>query len=283
MFLCGMRPDRFSAANAQGVRAVLTDFDGTLTTAGRLSPSTYQALSDLQAAGLAVVLVTGRPAGWGEAFCRTFPVSAVITENGGVTFWPGPGGRLERVYAVDEARLPVLRRRMHADAERVCKSVPGARLSSDSRYTEVDLAIDWNEEARLPVTAARQIEDALRARGWDAVRSSVHVNFWPPGFDKRTACDALLARLDLPSEAAVYVGDALNDAPLFGAYARSIGVAGVLSLWDELPARPRFVTRADGGKGFEEVARAVVSARAAAGRGRAARSRAPRPRRARAR
>ncbi len=256
-----MRPARFSAASARSVRAVLTDFDGTLTTDGRLLPSTYQALADLRAAGLEVVLVTGRPAGWGEAFCRTFPVSAVITENGGVTFWPGAGGRLERSYGVAADRLAALRRRMHADAARVCKAVPGARLSSDSRYTEVDLAIDWNEEARLPVAAARRIEEALRARGWEAVRSSVHVNFWPAGFDKRTACDALLARLGVMADDAIYVGDALNDAPLFAAYARSIGVAGVLALWDELPARPRFVTRGDGGRGFEEVARAVLKAR----------------------
>ena len=278
-----MRPARFSAARAGAVRAVLTDFDGTLTTGGRLLPSTYRALSDLREAGLEVVLVTGRPAGWGEAFCRTFPVSAVITENGGVTFWPGSDGTLARTYGVATDRLPALRRRMHADAARVCRLVPGARLSSDSRYTEVDLAVDWNEEAHLPVEAARRIEDALRARGWEAVRSSVHVNFWPAGFDKRTACDALLARLGLGADDAIYVGDALNDAPLFGAYARSIGVRSVLALWDELPARPRFVTRADGGRGFEEVARAVLSARAAAGRGRAGRSRAPRLRPARSR
>ena len=64
----------------------------------------------------------------------------------------------------------------------------GARLSADALYTEVNLAIDWNEDVHLPEPTARRIEQLLRARGYNAVRSSVHVNFWPGRFDKLSAC-----------------------------------------------------------------------------------------------
>ena len=38
---------------------------------------------------------------------------------------------------------------MNDAAVEVMTKVPGARLSTDSKYREVDLAIDWNEEATL--------------------------------------------------------------------------------------------------------------------------------------
>jgi hydroxymethylpyrimidine pyrophosphatase-like HAD family hydrolase len=49
--------------------------DGTITTDGRLRSSTLGALERLGQAGVPVVLVTGRPAGFAEAWARTLPVA----------------------------------------------------------------------------------------------------------------------------------------------------------------------------------------------------------------
>ena len=49
------------------VRALFTDLDGTMVTDARLSVQTVRALDQLFTAKLPVVLVTGRPAGWGHA------------------------------------------------------------------------------------------------------------------------------------------------------------------------------------------------------------------------
>src|SRR5690349_11333332 len=94
------------------VRALFSDIDGTVTTGGRVEASTYAALERLGEAGVPVVLVTGRPAGWGQAFMSVAPVAAVVTENGGVTF-VREGGRLAKLYGVPAASLPEWRRRMH--------------------------------------------------------------------------------------------------------------------------------------------------------------------------
>ena len=64
------------------VRALFSDVDGTLTTNGRVEASTYAALEEIGNAGIPVVLVTGRPAGWGQAFMSMAPVAAVVSENG---------------------------------------------------------------------------------------------------------------------------------------------------------------------------------------------------------
>ncbi len=259
-------PRPLREAELSRVERVFTDVDGTLTTGHRLRSQTVRALECLTEAGLRVVLVTGRPAGWGEAWARTLPVEGVIVENGGLFFVREAHGALRRVYAEPPAERAANRKRLCSEVLRVLKQVPGARLSSDSAYTEVDLAIDYNEETRLGDAAAGRIEALLRARGVTAVRSSVHVNCWLGRFDKltsarryaRVAWGEPLAPEDGRS---VYAGDSFNDAPMFQAFALSVGVANVRAVLDRIDAPPAFVTRAAGGRGFEELARAILAQR----------------------
>jgi HAD superfamily hydrolase (TIGR01484 family) len=251
------------------VRALFSDIDGTLTTHGRIEPETYAALAALEAAGVPVVLVTGRPAGWGQALMSLAPVTAVVAENGGVTFLRPAGsshrghGSAAKVYGVPLEDLPSWRQRMHAAVAEVQRQVPAARLSSDSAYREVDLAIDWNEEVSLSTGDAHAVTDILRRAGFRAVRSSVHVNFCPPLFDKLSACLHVVREVfgGTPDALApyVYVGDSLNDAPMFAGFPRSVGVANVRAWWDELPSRPRYLTDAEEGRGLREVVARVLA------------------------
>eukprot|EP01036_Dinobryon_divergens_P061026 gene61026-81363_t len=70
------------ASIARNLVGVFTDIDDTLTTEGRLPAAAYQALEALHAAGLIVVPITGRPAGWCDMIARFWPVAGVIGENG---------------------------------------------------------------------------------------------------------------------------------------------------------------------------------------------------------
>src|SRR5215831_7109692 len=94
------------------VRALFSDVDGTMTTGERIEAATYEALEQLGAAGMPLVVVTGRPAGWGQAFMKMLSAAAVVTENGGVTF-VREGRRQRKLYGVPQATLPEWRRRMH--------------------------------------------------------------------------------------------------------------------------------------------------------------------------
>lgn len=262
----GPEPRPLGEADLSRVESVYTDVDGTLTTGHRLRSQTIRALERLSEVGLRVVLVSGRPAGWGEAWARTLPVDGVIVENGGLFFVRGAAGVLRRVYAEAPAERAAHRKRLRAEVLRVLRKVPGARLSSDSVYTEVDLAIDYNEEARLGDVVASRIETLLRARGVTAVRSSVHVNCWLGRFDKlstarRLAQVAWGERLTPGDGRSVYAGDSFNDAPMFQAFALSVGMANVRGVLDRLDAPPAFITRAAEGRGFEELARAILAQR----------------------
>src|SRR3954471_16139634 len=176
------------------VRALFSDVDGTMTTGDRIEASTYEALEKLGGAGGSVGMVTGRPAGFGYAFMKMTPVLAFVSENGGVTF-VREGKKLTKIYGVPQASLPEWRRRMNDAAVEVTSKVPGARLSSDSKYREVDLAIDWNEEASLSRDDAETCVQIIRKAGFAAVRSSVHVNFGPPHFDKLSACMSVIRQV----------------------------------------------------------------------------------------
>lgn len=238
------------------IRALFSDLDGTLTTGGVIEASTYAAVEELHVLGIPVIIVTGRPAGWGQALAALSAATAVVTENGGVTF-VREGEAWVKHYGVPAASLPEWRRKMHAAAVDVMSEY-GAHLSSDSKYREVDLAIDWNEENSIEAEDAEAIVAGLRERGFTASRSSVHVNFGPPLFDKLTACKMVVAEV-LGGDAGalsdyVYVGDALNDAPMFGGFEKSVGVGNVRQWWDQLDARPKFVTDAEEGAGFRELA-----------------------------
>ena len=71
-----------SIQQLRSVQAVLTDIDDTLTTHGRLPAVAYDALEQLHAAGIKVVPITGRPAGWCDHIARMWPVEGVVGENG---------------------------------------------------------------------------------------------------------------------------------------------------------------------------------------------------------
>lgn len=238
------------------VRALFSDVDGTMTTGERIEAATYEAIERLGAAGVPLILVTGRPAGWGQAFMKMMPTVAVVTENGGVTF-VREGRRTRKIYGVPEASLPEWRRRMHEAAALAMSKVTAARLSSDSSYRETDLAIDWNEEASLTAEDADVCLRIIRGAGFTAVRSNVHVNFGPPHFDKLSACMTVVRQV-LGGDAEqlssyVYVGDALNDAPMFRGFPTSVGVANVKDCWDELAFKPAYLTERPEGAGLREL------------------------------
>src|SRR5688500_17643982 len=238
------------------VRALFSDVDGTMTTGDRIEASTYEALERLGEAGVPVIMVTGRPAGFGHAFMKMTPVLACVAENGGVMF-VREGRKLVKSYGVPAASWAEWRRRMNDIAVDVMSKVPGARLSSDSKYREVDLAIDWNEEQSLSRDDAELCVQMICKAGFTAVRSSVHVNFGPPHFDKLSACQTVVRRVlggDIADLAPyVYVGDALNDAPMFAGFPTSVGVANVKLWWDELAHKPAYLTERPEGAGLREL------------------------------
>lgn len=250
------------------VRAVLTDIDDTLTEEGRLPPIAYSAMARLKAAGLAVVPVTGRPAGWCDLIARQWPVDGVVGENGAFYFRYDDARRVMiRRYAKSSEERQQDQRKLDAIREAVLAEVPGAAVAADQSYREADLAIDFCEDVPpLAQESVARIVSIFERFGATAKVSSIHVNGWFGTYDKlTTSCRFLREELDLDAEAAaetiVFVGDSPNDAPMFGFFPNAVGVANVLRFEDALSAAPRWVTSQPSARGFAELADLLLEVR----------------------
>ena len=242
-----------------GIRGLLFDIDETLTTEGKLTAEAYAAMEHLKRAGRILVPVTGRAAGWCDHIARMWPVDAVIGENGAFYFWFGEGRLQRRFYDPPAARADK-QLRLQTISQSILKAVPGSALASDQRYRETDLAIDYCEDVPpLPLEAAERIAMQMRSAGLTARVSSIHVNGWFGDYDKLAMARLLLKErfgLDLASNnrSFAYAGDSPNDAPMFGFFQHSVGVANVRRFEGALEHSPKYVTRAAAGAGFAELA-----------------------------
>jgi HAD superfamily hydrolase (TIGR01484 family) len=264
-----MQPlDRLPEAVLARVRGVFADIDDTLTTDGKLTADAYGALAALHAAGLRVVPITGRPAGWCDHIARMWPVDAVVGENGAFYFaYDRAARKLLKRFRDDDATRAAHRARLAAVRDRILADVPGSALASDQRYREADLAIDYCEDVpRLEETAVDRIVAIMRDAGMTAKVSSIHVNGWFGAYDKLGMTRTLLrerfgGELDAARDEYHIVGDSPNDAPLFAYFPLSVGVANVRRLAARLERAPAYVTAAESGAGFAELAARLLAAR----------------------
>ena len=259
---------------------ILTATDDTLPTDGASTPDALQALGALKASGLHVIPITGRPVGWSEPFAATWPVDAIVAENGAValqrsaevfdqkSLLPNHSKReqLSKIYQQDAATRAANYANMQQVLAQIEREVPGARRATDSPGRETDIAIDHSEFTHLPQDAIDHAVRIMRDAGMNATVSSIHINGWFGAHNKlegaRWIVRELFGRnLDAEINRWVYVGDSTNDQVMFEHFPHSVGVANIARFVPQLTHRPRFVTQGERGAGFAEVARAVLATR----------------------
>jgi hydroxymethylpyrimidine pyrophosphatase-like HAD family hydrolase len=284
------------AKDRSRVVGVFTDIDDTLTTDGAITEDALAALRELRAAGLHVIAITGRPVGWSEPFASQWPVDAIVAENGAVALvksdagpHPSPlpkgegtsqreqilapapsGGGLEsehglrKLYQVNEAIRAKNYARMQRVAQRILAEVPGATLSRDSAGRETDIAIDHSEYVQLPPARIAHVLRLMQAEGMNATVSSIHINGWFGDHNKLSGAHWIVHELfgrALGDELDrwVYVGDSTNDALMFEHFPHSVGVANIRRFEAQLSHPPKYITDAERGAGFAQVARTILA------------------------
>jgi hypothetical protein len=247
---------------------VLTDIDDTLSTHGKITALAYAAMERLRGAGLLVIPVTGRPAGWCDHIARMWPVDAVIGENGALWMrYDADSRKLTTSFATAPDERGRQRERLAIIAAKILREVPGSAVASDQHYRESDLAIDYCEDVpRLSAENVARIVALMRAEGLTAKVSSIHVNGWFGTYDKLTMTRRLLADafgmdLEQTKERFLFVGDSPNDAPMFQYFPYSVGVANVREFGDFGGSAPKYVTERESGAGFAEIAAFLLDER----------------------
>lgn len=266
-----MKPHDWKLADSkvlQSIRGVCLDIDDTLTSHGKLRPEAYAALWRLKDAGLRVVPITGRPAGWCDHFARFWPIDAVVGENGAFTFLmterEGGGLRRTRIDTPGAISDEAARRdKLASLADRIRVRFPHVHFASDQGYREHDLAIDFCED--VPPWPRADIDSLVKlceSEGAHAKISSIHVNTWFGEFDKVKGFSHYLStQPGLPArEEWLFIGDSPNDEPMFRHFPHSVGVANLKNFIDRIKHPPRWLTQAESGAGFVEMTDALLRA-----------------------
>jgi HAD superfamily hydrolase (TIGR01484 family) len=252
----------------RSIRGVFSDIDDTLSTAGRITSEAYVAMARLRSAGMLMIPITGRPAGWCDHIARMWPVDAVVGENGALYMrHDDRAGKLRKHYAVAERERRANRERLESVGQRILREVPGCELASDQPYRECDLAIDYCEDVPpVPATEVDRIVALMREEGLTAKISSIHVNGWFGEYDKLAMTQTLLREefgIDLDARRAefVFVGDSPNDASMFEFFPCSVGVANVRRFADRTATLPAYITAREAGAGFAELVETILARR----------------------
>lgn len=184
-----------------GVLAV--DYDGTIAEGGVLSAEVRQALGVTKAAGVTVVLVTGRILSDLRRVARDLSFAdAVVAENGAVLTFPA-SGRTMRLHAPPPpAFVEELRRRGVTATEGECVVETAA--------TAAAIALDVIRDMELPLMLAF---------------NRAQLMILPQAVSKATGLREALAVLRLSSHNALAIGDAENDHALLESVEVGVAVA----------------------------------------------------------
>lgn len=243
----------------KNLTGVLFDLDDTFTTHGKIPACSFTALWDLSNAGLTVIAVTGRPAGWCDHIARMWPVDGVVGENGAFYFFfDEKEGKLKKRFLDPDAVRAEKRQRLITVRDEILAAVPGSALASDQLYRESDLAIDYCEDVPpLGTEAVKKICQTFEAHGATCKVSSIHVNGWFGKYDKLGMVKRFMEErfgldVDAAKESFAYCGDSPNDEPMFGYFPISVAVNNVLKFVDQMQTLPAYITSLEGGEGFAE-------------------------------
>lgn len=251
-----MKPiNELTKEDVSSLAYVLFDIDDTITTEGKLTAEAYQRLWSLKEASLKVIPITGRPAGWCDLIARQWPVDGVVGENGALAYWEEEGV-LKRLYHPNAVKNthPVLAR----IKERVLQEVPQSRVAQDQFARLFDLAIDFaEEEPKLSLVEAEEIQKICTQEGAIAKVSSIHVNTWMGEYSKLEMSELFLTERygydpHRDMNKVIFFGDSPNDEPMFAHFPLTTGVASIGDYRHLIEHLPTFITQKTAGAGFCE-------------------------------
>jgi hydroxymethylpyrimidine pyrophosphatase-like HAD family hydrolase len=217
-------------------RAIATDYDGTIAYEGVVDDETVVALRRARAAGLQLILVTGRELG--DLF-NVFPhpdiFDCVVAENGAVLYEPGTG-----------------------KVKTLCPPAPPQLVRALQRQ-QVPISVGHAIVATV-VSYERQVLDAIRELGleWHVIFNKKSVMALPVEINKATGLAAAAAILDLLPEQTIGVGDAENDQVFLEQCGLAVAVDNALPAVREMAG---LVTTGACGDGVRELITQLLAGR----------------------
>lgn len=250
------------------LKLVFTDIDGTITKNGQILDESYTALWDLFRAGIDVVPVTGRPAGWCDHIARMWPVRGVIGENGAFFYlYDRKNRKMLRNYLISEGEKAKGKIVLERIKNRVLEEVPEAGIAADQPFRIADLAIDYCEDVEpISKEGIKKICQIISEEGGTYKISDIHINCWYGSFNKINGVKEFIQKVyhtdfSLMIKNATYIGDSPNDEPIFRVFPVTIAVANLKNFIDEISYFPNYITHEESAYGFSEAVKVILKKR----------------------
>jgi HAD superfamily hydrolase (TIGR01484 family) len=244
----------------RSVRLIASDMDGTLTQQGKFTPALLRSLGSLAQAGIQVLIITGRSAGWMNGIASYLPISGAIAENGGVFFQTGEA----KNGAVPEFLVPIAnlsdhRQKLSELFHQLQADFPQIQPSADNAFRLTDWTYDI---AGLSLTEIQTMRDRCLAHGWGFTYSTVQCHLKLAEQDKAIGLTQILQRYfpDYTADQIITLGDSPNDESLFqrDRFPLSVGVANLRHYTDQMTHLPAYIVMRSEVEGFCELAEQVL-------------------------
>ena len=210
------------------LRALATDYDGTLAHNGAVSKTTLNALERLKNAGFRLILVTGREL---NDLAAIFPelgwFDLAVMENGGVLFHP-ESSTSEALAAPPSTEFV---------ARLLARGLP--------LHSGQVIVATWEPHENAVLEVIKELGLELQV-----IFNKGAVMILPSGVNKATGLQAALQKLGLEPAEVAGVGDAENDHAFLDICGFSVAVANALP---SIKEKVHFVTQADHGDGVVEL------------------------------
>lgn len=237
------------------IRLIASDVDGTLTQNGKFTSDFIATLHRITTAGIKVLLVTGRSAGWVSALVNYLPVAAAIAENGGLYLQPDG----QQSFLVDITNQFEHRLLLENTFYQIQNRFPDLQPSVDNQFRITDWTFDVDNLSANDIEAiAQQCHDV----GLGFTYSTVQCHIKLASQDKATGLKRVLEKFysDLNQNQVITIGDSPNDESMFAVdkFPLSVGVANILHYRDKMLQLPQYVTQSSEFTGFLELIQHLI-------------------------
>ncbi len=223
------------------MKAVFSDFDGTLTLNDELTVDFFKILELLKGHSVPLIICTGRSKSWAHfLLTHIHDLDYVISEGGGtLSFVTKRNGR--RVLS-DKSFVPAGDLEKLRDvSERLLKKFPEIVLSVDSFGREADRAIEL-EDLKSNPQMQKEVCAFFDAEGVHYSTSNVHMNYWCGEVSKMKALELFLKEYPIAKmEETVFFGDSLNDESVFKDHPHTVGVSNIEKVKSRFKHLPKVI------------------------------------------
>lgn len=252
-----MQPLSIKNADLKQIRLIATDLDGTLTQAEKFSTRLLAKLEQLAQYQIAVLIVTGRSAGWVDGIRTYLPVVGAIAENGGLYY---PSSHDDPEIFISLKNLTEHRQALAKIFEELKTFFPHLTESLDNSFR----LTDWTFEVEgLTLSELEKINQICQEQNWSFTYSTIQCHIKPLQQNKANCLLQVLKNYfpHLSLSEIITVGDSLNDESLFNPvlFPNSVGVANIVHYLPQLKYHPKYITNQPECLGFCEIADLILS------------------------